>query len=76
MGFFVADQRSGTLKLKGAGEVVKETIVPLLFCVSKRNKENKWERERVSNQKLLNGCHQGQNDAVLELKSFLFSQPG
>ena len=34
------------------------------------------KRERASNQKLLKGCHQGQNDAVLEFKSFLFSQPG
>ena len=74
MSFFVADQRSGTLKLKGGGEVSKETMVTLLFCVSKRKKENKREKERVSKQKLLKGCHQGQDNAVLEFKSFLFIQ--
>ena len=75
MSFFVADQRSGTLKLKGGEEVFKETMVTLLFCVSKKNKENKREKERVSKQKLLKGCHQGQDDAVLEFKSVFFSQP-
>ena len=36
-----------------------------LFCLAKRKKGNKGEKERLSKQKLLKGCHQGQNVTVL-----------
>ena len=35
-----------------------------LFCVAKRKKGDKGKNERVSKQKLLKGCHQGQNIIV------------
>ena len=38
---------------------------PSLFCVAKRKKGDKDKKERVSKQKLLKGCHQGQNIIVL-----------
>ena len=38
-----------------------------LFCVAKIKKENKGEKERVSKQKLLKSCHQGQNITVLAI---------
>ena len=47
-----------------------------LFCVTKRKLGNKRRGERFSKQKLLKGCHQGQNVTVLailerlELKNF------
>ena len=37
------------------------------FCVSKRKREKKEKKERVSKQKLLNGCHQDQNVTVLAI---------
>ena len=40
-------------------------MAPLRFCVAKRKKGDKRKKERVSKQKLLNGCHQGQNIIVL-----------
>ena len=36
-----------------------------LFYVAKGKKRNKGKKERVSKQKLLTGCHQGQNVIVL-----------
>ena len=42
-------------------------MVPLLFCVAKREKGEKVEKERVSKQKLSKGCHQGQNVTVLAI---------
>ena len=36
-----------------------------LFGVAKRKKGDKGKKERVSKQKLLKGCHQGQNIIVL-----------
>ena len=36
-----------------------------IFCVAKTKKGNKGEKERVSKQKLLKGCHQGKNVTVL-----------
>ena len=44
-----------------------------LFCVAKRKKGNKGKEESVSKQKLLKGCHQGQNVtplAILERLEF------
>ena len=38
-----------------------------LFCVAKRKKGNKGKKERLSKQKLLKGCHQGQNVTVLAI---------
>ena len=37
------------------------------FCVAKRKKGDKGKKERVSMQKLLKGCHQGQNIIVLTI---------
>ena len=42
-------------------------LLPSLFCVTKREKGNKGEKERLSKQKLLKGCHQGQNVTVLAI---------
>ena len=36
-----------------------------LFYVAKGKKRNKGKKERVSKQKLLTGCHPGQNVTVL-----------
>ena len=50
--------------------------LPSLFCVTKREKGNKGEKERLSKQKLLKGCHQDQNVtflAILECLEFNFS---
>ena len=38
-----------------------------LFCLAKRKKGNKGKNEIVSKQKLLKGCHQGQNATVLAI---------
>ena len=38
-----------------------------LFCVAKRKKGNKGKKERVSKQKLLKDCHQGQDITVLAI---------
>ena len=38
-----------------------------LFSVAKRKKGNKEKKERVSRQKLLKGCHQGENVTVLAI---------
>ena len=38
-----------------------------LFCVAKRKKGDKGKNERVSKQKLLKGCHQGQSIIVLAI---------
>ena len=38
-----------------------------LFCVAKRKKGDKGKKGRVSKQKLLKGCHQGQNIIVLAI---------
>ena len=40
---------------------------PPFFWVPKRKKENKEKIERVSKQKLLKSCHQGQNVAILAI---------
>ena len=40
------------------------------FCVAKVKKRNKGKKERVSNQKLLTRCHQGQNVTVLVINTF------
>ena len=50
---------------------------PPRFCVAKRKKGNKGKHERVSKQKLLKGCHQGQNVTVLAItwQTLLFSLP-
>ena len=42
-------------------------MAPTFFGVEKRNKANKGKKERVSKQKLLKGCHQGQNVTVLAI---------
>ena len=38
-----------------------------LFCVAKRKKGNKGKKERLSKQKILKGCHRGQNVTVLAI---------
>ena len=38
-----------------------------LFCVAKTEKEKKGKKEKVTKQKLLKVCHQGQNVAVLAI---------
>ena len=48
------------------GHRAGETRGPL-FCVAKRKKENKGKKERHSKQKLIKGCHQGQNVTVLAI---------
>ena len=40
---------------------------PLTFLHSEKKKERQREKERVSKQKLLKGCHQGQNVIVLTI---------
>ena len=40
---------------------------PPLFYVAKTKKGSKGKKERVSKQKLLKGCHQGQNIIVLTI---------
>ena len=44
---------------------------PPLYCVAKRKKGDKRKKERVSKQKLLKGCHQGQNIIVLTILEHL-----
>ena len=41
--------------------------LPHFFCKGKRKKGIKGKKERVSKQKLLKGCHQGQNVTVLAI---------
>ena len=43
-----------------------------LFRVTKIKKGNKGKTEKVSKQKLLKGCHQGQNVTVLVIFTVLF----
>ena len=38
-----------------------------MVCETKRKKGNKGKKERLSKQKLLKGCHQGQNVTVLAI---------
>ena len=45
----------------------QEVIGPPLFCAAKRKKGNKGKKERISKQKLLKSCHQGQNITVLAI---------
>ena len=40
---------------------------PPPFCLAKRKKGNQGKKERFSKQKLLKGCHQGQNVTVLAI---------
>ena len=40
---------------------------PPLFCTAERKKGTKGKKERVSKQKLLKGCHQGQNVTFLDI---------
>ena len=46
-------------------------MAPLLFGMAKRKKGDKGKKERVSKQKLLKGCHQGQNIIVLAILEHL-----
>ena len=39
----------------------------LLFWAAKRKEGNKGKKERVSKEKILKGCHQGQNVTVLAI---------
>ena len=43
-----------------------------IFCVAKTKNRNKGKQERVSKQKLLKGCHQGENVTVLIMFTVLF----
>ena len=58
----------------GGGEAGGEGMTPPLFCVAKRKKGGKGKKERVSKQKLLKGCHQGQNIIVLAILERLESK--
>ena len=49
----------------GGGGVMGLCPHPSLFRAAERKKGNKGKKERVLKQKLLNGCHQGQNVTVL-----------
>ena len=49
----------------GGGGVMGLCPLPSLFRAAERKKGNKGKKERVLKQKLLNGCHQGQNVTVL-----------
>ena len=40
---------------------------PSFFCVAERKKGKQRKKERASKQKLLKGCHQGQNVTVLAI---------
>ena len=40
---------------------------PSFFCVAKRKEGNKRKKERLLKQKLLKGCHQGQNVTALAI---------
>ena len=40
---------------------------PHFFCAAKRKKRKKGKKERLSKQKLLKDCHQGQNVTVLAI---------
>ena len=42
-----------------------------LFCVAKRKKGDKGKKERASKQKLLKGCHQGENIIILAILEHL-----
>ena len=54
-----------------AGETGGAGMAPLLFGMAKRKKGDKGKKERVSKQKLLKGCHQGQNIIVLAILEHL-----
>ena len=43
-----------------------------IFCVAKSKKRNKGKKERVLKQKILKGCHQGENVTVLVMLTVLF----
>ena len=61
----------------GTGEVgacMPPVPLPPLFCVVKRKKWNEGKKERVSKQKLLKSCHQGQNVTVLAILGRLESK--
>ena len=47
--------------------------LPPLFFVVKRKSGEKGKKERVSKQKLLKGCHQGQNVDVSAIQKFFLS---
>ena len=43
-----------------------------LFCGAKIKKENEGKVEKVSKQRLLKGCHQGENVTILVMFTILF----
>ena len=47
-------------------------MVPIFWVAKIRKKWNKGKKERVSKQKLLIGCHQGENVTVLVMFGVLF----
>ena len=68
--------------IRGAEEAMYPTPTPvLLFFCNKTKKMKQMKKERVSKQKLLKCCHQGQNVTVLailerlEFKFLLADQP-
>ena len=71
MRFFLVSisDRYRTIKLScraGDTEGTEGVVLPL-FYVAKRKKGNKGKKETVSKQKLIKGCHQGQNITVLSI---------
>ena len=62
-GYFYQTEYFHEVECTGRGS---EGHGPLLFCVAKRKKGNKGKK-RVSKQKLLKDCHQGQNVIVLAI---------
>ena len=54
--------KSGPATLEGG-----LAMVPQLFCVAKRKKGDKGEKDKISKQELLKGCHQDQNIIVLAI---------
>ena len=65
MGLYFHYATSGSATKGGAGGGGHRPPPPF-FCVAKK-KENQEKKERFSKQKLLKGCHQDQNFAVLAI---------
>ena len=58
---------TGLAKGKGGGGALHP-----LFCGAKIKKENEGRIEKVSKQRLLKGCHQGENVTILVIFTILF----
>ena len=60
-------RRPGAMPPSPSPPTIFHTHTHTLFCVAKIKKGNKGKKGRVSKQKLLKGCHQGQNVTVLAI---------